>query len=75
VLMKIGGEMKTVLAALERSQLLDRAVYVSKATLPEQRIERDLRRVADLHGDCFGMVVVSRQDRSGVLVSFRERPP
>jgi precorrin-2/cobalt-factor-2 C20-methyltransferase len=75
VLMKIGGEMGAVLAALERSALLDRAVYVSRATMAEQRIERDLRRLADLHGDCFGMVVVSKRERHGVLVSFAEAVP
>ena len=67
VLMKIGSEMPNVLAALERAGLTDRAVYVSKATMPEQRIERDLRKVAGEYGDCFGMVVVARKDRSGVL--------
>jgi precorrin-2/cobalt-factor-2 C20-methyltransferase len=67
VLMKIGQEMPNVLAALERTGLTDRAVYVSKATMPEQRIERDLRRVSGEYGDCFGMVVVARKDRSGVL--------
>jgi precorrin-2/cobalt-factor-2 C20-methyltransferase len=67
ILMKIGGEMKQIVAALEAKGLLDRAVYVSKATMSEQRIERNLRTVAEERGDCFAMVVVSRKDRSGVL--------
>ena len=66
--MKIGREMPRVLAALERTELLDRAVYVSRATMPEQRIERDLRQVAREHGDCFAMVVVAKKERSGVLL-------
>jgi precorrin-2/cobalt-factor-2 C20-methyltransferase len=67
VLMKIGPEMPRIVNALEHAGLLDRAVYVSKATMPEQRIVRDLRAVAAERGDCFAMVVVSRKERSGVL--------
>jgi precorrin-2/cobalt-factor-2 C20-methyltransferase len=68
VLMKIGPEMPRVLEALERTELLDRAVYVSRATMPEQRIERDLRKVGEEHGDCFAMVVVAKKSRSGALL-------
>jgi precorrin-2/cobalt-factor-2 C20-methyltransferase len=68
VLMKIGGEMPKVIRALERTRLLDRAVFVSKATMAEQRIVRDLREAEGERGDCFGMVVVTRGERSGLLV-------
>ncbi len=68
VLMKIGPEIPSVLAALERAGLVEKAVYVSKATMPEQRIERDVRRVAAERGDCFAMMIISRRQRSGVLV-------
>ncbi len=68
VLMKIGPEMPRIVAALERAQLLDRAVYVAKATMREQRIVRDLRAVGDERGDCFAMVVVAKKERNGVLV-------
>jgi precorrin-2/cobalt-factor-2 C20-methyltransferase len=67
VLMKIGPELPRVVEALERTGLLDRAVYVSKATMSEQRIERDVRTVAAERGDCFAMVIVSRKEHSGVL--------
>lgn len=67
VLMKLGPELPRVLQALERMGLTERAVYVSKATMPEQRIERDLRNVAAERGDCFAMVIVSRKERSGLL--------
>ena len=67
VLMKLGGEMPKVIGALERTGLLDRAVFVSKATMQEQRIERDLRQVGIDRGDCFAMVIVSRKERSGAL--------
>ena len=67
VLMKIGPEMPRVIDALERAGLLDRAVYVSRATMAEQRIARDLRALRALRGDCFAMVVVARKERSGVL--------
>lgn len=67
VLMKIGGEMPRIVAALDAAGLLPRAVYVSRATMAEQRVERDLRAVGPGREDCFAMVVVSRKDRSGVL--------
>src|SRR5262249_17825790 len=67
VLMKIGPEMPRVVDALERAGLLDRAVYVSRATMAEQRVDRDLRNVRAARGDCFAMVIVARKERSGVL--------
>jgi precorrin-2/cobalt-factor-2 C20-methyltransferase len=67
VLMKIGPEMPRIIAALEAAGLLSRAVYVAKATMAEQRIERDLRAVPPGREDCFAMVVVSRKEHSGVL--------
>jgi precorrin-2/cobalt-factor-2 C20-methyltransferase len=68
VLMKIGAEMPNVLAALERAGLVEKAVYVSRATMPDQRIERDLRQVSAEYGDCFAMVVVAKREASGVLL-------
>ncbi|XXX77610.1 precorrin-2 C(20)-methyltransferase [Sorangium sp. So ce134] len=72
VLMKIGSEMPKVTEALTRAGLLDRAVFVSKATMPEQRIVRDLRAAQGERGDCFAMVVVTRGERSGLLVGEAE---
>ncbi len=67
ILMKIGSEMPKVVAALERAELLDKAAYVAKATMPEQKVATDLREVRTERGDCFAMVVVARKERSGVL--------
>ncbi len=67
VLMKIGPELPRIIEVLETEGLLDRAVYVSRATMREQRIVRDLRAVGSERGDCFAMVVVSRKERSGLL--------
>jgi precorrin-2/cobalt-factor-2 C20-methyltransferase len=68
ILMKIGAEIPNVIAALKLTGLTDKAVYVSHATMPRQRIVRDLRQLQAERGDCFAMIVVSRKDRSGVLV-------
>jgi precorrin-2/cobalt-factor-2 C20-methyltransferase len=68
VLMKIGPEMPAIIAALERAGLLDRAVYVAKATMKEQRIVRDLGSVSGERGDCFAMVIVSKKERAGILM-------
>jgi precorrin-2/cobalt-factor-2 C20-methyltransferase len=74
ILMKIGGEMERIVSALESKGLLDRAVYVSKATMGEQRVLHDLRTVAAERGDCFAMVVVSRKERSGALAGELASP-
>jgi precorrin-2/cobalt-factor-2 C20-methyltransferase len=68
VFMKIGGEMSALVAAVEREGLLDRAVYVAKATMRDQRIVRDIRQVTAERGDCFAMVIVTRAERCGVLM-------
>jgi len=56
-----------LVAALERTGLTEKAVYVAKATMREQRIVRDVREVRSERGDCFAMVIVTRKERSGVL--------
>ena len=68
VLMKLGGEMPIILAALEKTGLTDCAFFVSKATTTEQRYEPDVRRIGDERGGCFSMVIVKRRDCSGVLM-------
>ncbi len=45
VLMKVGERLQRVLQELDARGLLERAVFVSHAGLPEQRIETDLRRL------------------------------
>lgn len=72
VLMKIGPEMPRIVSVLADEGLLDRAVFVARATMPDQRIVRDLRQVSSERGDCFAMVVVSRGERRGVLVGRPE---
>ena len=67
ILMKIGSEMPKVVAALQQTGLADKAVYVAKATMREQRVVADLREVRAERGDCFAMVLVTRKERSGVL--------
>ncbi len=68
VLMKLGGELPTILEALERTGLTDQAFFVARATMAEQRIERNVRSLREEHGGCFAMMIVKRQDRSGLLM-------
>jgi len=78
VLMKIGGQMPQIVAALDAQGLVSRAVYVSRATMAEQRVVHDLRALPAGREDCFAMVVVSRKQHSGVLagaVPLREVAP
>lgn len=72
VLMKVGSVMPTVVEALEREGLVDKAVYVSKATTSEERIVRDVRTIRNDRCDYFSAVVVSRKERSGVLVGEKK---
>jgi precorrin-2/cobalt-factor-2 C20-methyltransferase len=68
VLMKLGDVMPEILAALEKTKLTDRAFFVSKATMAEQRLEADVRKVRGERGGCFSMLVVKKPGRSGVLL-------
>jgi precorrin-2/cobalt-factor-2 C20-methyltransferase len=70
VLMKMGTEIPKVVQALEQQGLVDRAVYVSKATMAEERIVRDIRTIQTERGDCFAMIIVSRKERSGLLAGL-----
>jgi precorrin-2/cobalt-factor-2 C20-methyltransferase len=67
ILMKVGSVMPAVIEALERTDLIGQAVYVSKATTSQQRIIHDVRSLRNDRCDYFSMVVVARRDRSGVL--------
>lgn len=67
ILMKIGSEMPNVLAAIHAAGLADKAVYVSRATMPDQRILRDIGTGQGESGDCFAMVIVAKKQRNGVL--------
>jgi precorrin-2/cobalt-factor-2 C20-methyltransferase len=67
ILMKIGSEMPNIVAALERRGLVDKAIYVSRAMMGEQRVVRDIRTIPKEYGDCFAMTVVSKKERNGIL--------
>lgn len=75
ILMKMGAEIPKVVDALERQGLVDRAVYVSKATMAEERIVRDIRTIQTERGDCFAMMIVSRKERSGLLAGLVPATP
>jgi precorrin-2/cobalt-factor-2 C20-methyltransferase len=47
VLMKIGKRLPELLDLLDREGLLESSVFVSRATMAEQRIETDLRRLRE----------------------------
>ncbi len=47
VLMKIGSRLREIVALLEQLNVLDRSVFVSRAGLPDQRVELDLNHLRD----------------------------
>ena len=57
VIMKVGRNLAKIRAALARTGLLDRAVYVERGTMPEERICR-LADKADDEAAYFGVVLV-----------------
>ena len=67
ILMKIGSEMPNILAVLERENLAGKTIYVSRATMPEQKIVRDVSQLSAEYGDCFAMAIVAKKERNGVL--------
>jgi len=67
LLMKVSSVMPAVVQALEETGLIDRALYISKATTKEQKIVRDVRTIRNDRCDYFSMVVVSRKERNGLL--------
>lgn len=67
LLMKVNSVMPQVVEAIRAEGLLDKAVYVSKATTQKERIVRDIAKVKNDSCDYFSMVVVSKKVRSGVL--------
>ncbi len=67
ILMKIGSEMENIFEALRITGLTDKATYVSRATMPQQRMVGNIREMTPERGDCFAMIIVSRKERSGVL--------
>jgi len=67
ILMKISGVMDKIVEVLEAEGLIDHAVYVAKATMDGEKIVRDLRTIKEKRCIYFSMVVVSRNDRAGIL--------
>lgn len=67
VLMKMGAHIPELLELLERKGLLDCAHFVSRATMKTQRVERDVRAIANERGGCFAMMVIAKKKRNGVL--------
>lgn len=47
VLMKIGRHLNSIIAAIDEVNAIERSVFVSRAGLPEQRIELDLNQLRD----------------------------
>lgn len=68
VMMKAGSVIRQIIAALDERELLDDAIYISNGTMPEERVVRDLRELADLERcDYFSMVIVTKPEHAGLL--------
>jgi len=67
LLMKVGSIMPELVEILEKENLLDKAVYISKATMEDETIIFDLKSIKNDKCDYFSMVMVKKSERSGVL--------
>ncbi len=65
VLLKVSSNMPKVVKALEEQGLLHQAVHVSKATMPQEKVIRDVRSLRNERCDYFSLVVVSRKAPGG----------
>ena len=65
VLMKIGRSLQQILALLDRVDALDRSVFVSRAGLPDQRLETDLNRLRDADEKAGNLAVIIVQGTEG----------
>ena len=72
VLMKVSSVMPKVIEALEAEGLLERAVYVERATTDQQRVVWDLASLKDDKCVYFSMVVINKKDRAGELVDTKK---
>lgn len=75
VLMKIGRRLDRALDALEVRGLLDRAVFVSRAGMPEQRVETDASRLRGLSEEAGYLSVLIVQARAAGPSDQRLAPP
>lgn len=58
VLMKVGRRIATVVQALDEAGALERSVLVSRASLPEERVVRDLSLLRDAQAEYLSVVLV-----------------
>ena len=67
LLVKVSSVMPQIVAILQEEGLLGQAVYVSKATMKEEKIIWDVASIKNDRCDYFSMVVVCKKSRSGIL--------
>ncbi len=67
LLIKVSSVMHQIVELLQEEGLLDHAVYVSKATMEEEKIIWDLASIKNDRCDYFSMVVICKKNRSDIL--------
>ncbi len=58
IIMKVGRVLPQVIAALDALGLLDRAIYAEQIGMPEERIVRDVGRLATYQGPYLSLLIV-----------------
>jgi len=58
VLMKIGRHLQAIIDLLEQNSLIEQAVFVARAGLPDQQIETDLRTLRGADSACGNLAII-----------------
>lgn len=74
VLMKVGKRLQKVLDELDRRGLIEKSVFVSRAGMPDQRIETDLRRLRGASEETGYLSIMLIQATGGAICAGAEQP-
>ena len=72
-LMKVSSVMPRLVEILESQNLLEKSVYVSRATMDGQSIITDMDSIKNDKCDYFSMVMVCKQSRNGHIIPEEEK--
>ena len=67
VLMKVGAILPQLINILEQENLIDKSIYIERATSQDERIVHNLKGFKQDKCVYFSMIIVNKKLRSGVL--------
>jgi len=70
LLMKVSSVMPQIVEILEKENLLQNAIYVSRATMDYQKIVYNLKEIQNDKCDYFSMIMIKKNENDGILFNF-----